>query len=92
MDAKLTLKLDKEIIELAKIYVKEQGTSLSQYIEDFLRRRVKPENRYELDEDGILPEVREMMEHFKDGEKVKLPKNFDWKKAKADYLMEKYGK
>lgn len=91
MDAKLTLKLDKEIIELAKQYAKDQGVSLSKYIEDFLRRRVKPVS-YELDEEGLLPEVRELMEHFKDGKKVELPKDFDWKKAKADYLIEKYGK
>jgi hypothetical protein len=90
MDAKLTLKLDKEIIELAKKYAKDQGMSLSKYIEEFLQRRVKPEKKYELDEDGLLPEVRELMEHFKGGKKVKEP--IDIASSKADYLIEKYGK
>lgn len=89
MDAKLTLKLDKEIIELAKQYAKDQGVSLSKYIEDFLRRRVKPKS-YELDEEGLLPEVREMMEHFKGGKKVEEP--IDIASSKADYLLKKYGK
>lgn len=40
MDAKLTLKLDKEIIELAKQYVKKNGTSLSKFIEEILRKKI----------------------------------------------------
>ncbi len=36
MDAKLTLKLDAEIIERAKLYAKETNTSLSKLIENYL--------------------------------------------------------
>jgi hypothetical protein len=81
MDAKLTLKLDKEVIELAKKYARSQGMSLSRYIEDFLRKRVKPEANYELDNDGLLPEVREAMAKFDDSDSVKLPSDFDYKEA-----------
>ena len=37
MDTKLTLKLDKEIIELAKEYVKKRGTSISRMVEEYLK-------------------------------------------------------
>ncbi len=88
MDAKLTLKLDKEIIELAKKYVKENGTSLSQFIEDYLRRHVKPK-KYDI-YDELSPEVREIAQHFKGGKKAN--QDVDYKKSKADYLLKKYGK
>jgi len=51
MDAKLTLKLNSDIIEEAKIYAKESNTSLSKLIENYLsaitaknskRRKVNP--------------------------------------------------
>lgn len=37
MDSKLTLKLDKEIIEQAKSYAKEHQVSLSKLIENYLQ-------------------------------------------------------
>lgn len=36
MDTKLTLKLDSEIIQEAKLYAKESNTSLSKLIENYL--------------------------------------------------------
>jgi hypothetical protein len=89
MDTKLTLKLDKEIIELAKVYVKEQGTSLSKFIEDYLRRSVKPKQHDFYDE--LSPEIREIALSFRDKGDVKLPEDFDFKKSKSDYLLKKYG-
>ena len=38
MDAKLTLKLDKEIIERAKRYAQDKNTSLSKLIENILSK------------------------------------------------------
>lgn len=35
MNAKLTLKLDKQVIERAKLYAERRGTSLSQIVEGF---------------------------------------------------------
>jgi hypothetical protein len=90
MDTKLTLKLDKEIIELAKVYVKEQGTSLSKFIEDYLRRLVKPKAYVEHEE--LHPIVREMLASFDNEGAVDLPDDFDFKKAKGEYLFKKYGK
>ena len=37
---KLTLSLDKEVIEKAKAYVKKKGVSLSAFIEEYLREKV----------------------------------------------------
>ena len=37
MDTKLTLKLDSNVIELSKVYAKEQGKSLLSIVEDYLR-------------------------------------------------------
>lgn len=92
MDTKLTLKLDKEVIELAKEYVKERGTSLSKFIEDFLRKQVKTKDKEYVDiYEGLSPEVREIAMSFKDEGKISLPEDFDYKKAKADYLLKKYG-
>ncbi|WP_194851021.1 DUF6364 family protein [Nonlabens antarcticus] len=88
MDTKLTLKLDKEIIDLAKEYVKEQGTSLSKFIEDYLRRRVQPKS-YDIYEE-LSPEVKEIALSFKGGKKA--DENIDYKKSKAEYLLKKYGK
>lgn len=88
MNTKLTLKLDKEIIELAKEYVKEQGTSLSKFIEDYLRSQVKPVP-YDIYED-LSPEVIEIALSFRGGKKA--DENIDYKKSKADYLVKKYSK
>ncbi|MEM6319607.1 MAG: DUF6364 family protein [Bacteroidota bacterium] len=49
MSTKLTLTIQKEVIEAAKGYAKESGQSLSEMVENYLkwialdRRRIKPE-------------------------------------------------
>jgi hypothetical protein len=42
MDIKLTLKLNKEIIEEAKKYAREKNISLSKLIESYLERLARP--------------------------------------------------
>ena len=37
MDTKLTVRVERDLIEAAKHYAKKQGISLSQLIEDYLR-------------------------------------------------------
>lgn len=87
MDTKLTLKLDKEVIEMAKAYVKERGTSLSKFVESILRKEVA-KNDYSTQIE-LLPEVKELAAHFKGGKAI--DENFDYKKSKAEYLIKKYG-
>ena len=48
MDTKLTLKLDRSIIEQAKTYAKKKNTSLSQLIESYLGLLVDPKESKEV--------------------------------------------
>lgn len=89
MDTKLTLKLDKEVIELAKIYVKKRGTSLSKFIEDILRTHVK--NEVDLKYEDLHPDLKELKKLISNDPYVDIDENFDYKKSKAEYLIKKYG-
>lgn len=89
MDTKLTLKLDKEVIELAKTYVKKRGTSLSKFIEDILRTHVK--NEVDLKYEDLHPDLKELKKLISNDPYVEIDENFDYKKSKAEYLIKKYG-
>lgn len=84
MDAKLTLKLDKDVIERAKEYASLHNKSLSRMIEFYLKSLIDKENSTTENDIEISPFVKSM----KTG--VKLPANFDYKKEYGDYLVEKY--
>ncbi|MFC0875807.1 DUF6364 family protein [Saccharicrinis sp. FJH2] len=84
MDSKLTLKLDKDVIEKAKEYASSHKRSLSRMIESYLKSLIDKENKCSENEIEISPFVRSM----KTG--VKIPADFDYKKVYADYLAEKY--
>jgi hypothetical protein len=81
MDTKLTLKLDRDIIEQAKIYAKTQNTSLSQLIETYLELLVDKK-----DDSAVTTLVKSL------SGVVKLPKNADYRKIYKKHLQEKYGK
>ena len=83
MDSKLTLKLDKSVIEQAKEYAKEHQTSLSKLIENYLAVLTKLK-KSQLDDIEISPFVKSI------SGSVKLPEDFDYDKAKYEYLMGKY--
>ncbi|MGB3591846.1 MAG: DUF6364 family protein [Nonlabens sp.] len=89
MNTKLTLKLDKEIIELAKVYVKERGTSLSKFVEDILKTHVT--KREQIEDEDLHPDLLEFVKLIRTGNDLKIDEDFDYKKAKAEYLIEKYG-
>lgn len=82
MDSKLTLKLDKTVIEQAKAYAKEQQTSLSRLIENYLAAITTKERKD--DEIEISPFVKSI------SGAVKLPEDFDYKKEIGNILSEKY--
>jgi hypothetical protein len=42
MDSRITLRLDRDVIEQAREYAREQGTSLSRIIENYLKIMSKP--------------------------------------------------
>lgn len=84
MDVKLTLKLDKYVIDKAKEYAASNKRSLSRMIESYLKTLIDKE-KSENDKDfAISPFVRSMRSG------VKLPADFDYKKEYGDHLAEKY--
>jgi hypothetical protein len=65
MDAKLTLKLDKEVIHDLKQYAKAQGTSVSRLLENYAKKLIdKKENLAEEPLPLWLQEIREIREKY----------------------------
>ena len=84
MDVKLTLKLNKEVIEKAKDYASSQKRSLSRLIESYLKSLTDTDNIPSQNDIEISPFVKSMQTG------VKIPADLDDKKAYGDYLTEKY--
>ena len=81
MDAKLTLKLNQEIIEKAKHYASEKKLSLSRLIENYLNSLTSDKTNNDIQ---ISDFVKSM------SSEIKLPADFDHKKERANYLEQKY--
>lgn len=84
MDSKLTLKLDKLVIEKAKEYAASQNRSLSDLIESYLKIVTNKDQNQTSDDIEISPYVKSM----KTG--INIAAEIDCKKAYGDYLEEKY--
>jgi uncharacterized protein YpmS len=84
MDTKLTLKLDKFVIDKAKVYATSHKRSLSRMIESYLKSLINNDLPDSKDDIQISPFVKSMSTG------VKIPADFDYKKAYGDYLSEKY--
>lgn len=82
MTTKLTLTVEKDIIELAKSYASKKGRSLSDLIENYLRTLVQKDS----DKNDISPNVKKLLGS------VKAPKSFDYKKELESALNKKYSK
>lgn len=83
MPTKLTLTLEKEIIEQAKAYAQAHNRSLSNLIEEFLRTIIKADQ-----ETGI--ELTPLVKSLKGSVKMPESGSFDEKKLLEDELMKKY--
>ena len=82
MNTKLTLSLEKEVIEKAKIYAKGTGRSLSEMVENYFKNLVSNSDKKTDNEiDDRLQKITGI---------VTLPPDFDEKKAIQEYLEEKY--
>ncbi|TXE12244.1 DUF6364 family protein [Algoriphagus aquimarinus] len=81
MDTKLTLKLDQEVIEKAKLFASERKLSLSRLIENYLNSLTSNQPTGELE---ISPFVKSLSSG------VEIPADYDYKKDRADYLDRKY--
>ena len=85
MDTKLTLKLDKEVIERAKDYAASNNSSLSRIIESYLQSlTIKEDSKNEEDEIRLSPFVKSMASG------VQIPADLNYKKKYSNYLTEKY--
>lgn len=84
MNTKLTLSLDKEVIEKAKIYAKGTGRSLSEMVENYFKSLVSKSNSENNKEDEIDAKLKKITGI------ISLPPDFDEKKAIQEYLEQKY--
>jgi len=85
MDTKLTLKLDKEVIEKAKIYAAKQKISVSFIVENYLKAITSVKKKEAIDDIEISEFVKSIS--VGNGE---IPADFDYKKDRQNYLVDKY--
>ncbi|RZL37676.1 MAG: hypothetical protein EOO96_04585 [Pedobacter sp.] len=86
MNTKLTLTIDKSVIEQAKIYASKQGRSLSSMIENYLKAVTSKEDKIPGDGDELNPIVKSLVGS------LKMPADFDYKKELAKMREERYQK
>lgn len=84
MDAKLTLKLDKKVIDQAKKYAATQKRSLSRLIESYLKSLIVKEDSGSEDE----IEISAFVKSIKTG--ISIPDDITSKDLYGEYLDNKY--
>ena len=84
MDAKLTLKFDKQVVENAKQYAVKNNKSLSRIIESYLKLLTSKDNNNGAEEIVITDFVKSL------SIKSDLPSDYNYKEDYGDYLSEKY--
>ncbi|HET8860459.1 DUF6364 family protein [Marivirga sp.] len=83
MNTKLTLTLEKEVIELAKKYAKEKGQSLSEMVENYFK--LVTVSRREINEKQLSPKVRKLRGI------IKIDQKIDYNQTLTEELSKKYG-
>lgn len=81
MNTKLTLTIERTLIEKAKVYAKGKGRSLSDIVENYFKVIVKEEGIVKGEPTPIVDSLRGSF---------KAPKDFDYKKELTKSLTEKY--
>lgn len=81
MESKLTLKLNKDIIEEAKKYAKDNNISLSRIVENFFNTLVQKKTN---DDSQYTPLVKEL------SGVIQLDKDYHFQEDYTDYLIAKY--
>lgn len=81
MNTKLTLTIDRSLIQKSKKYAKGKGRSLSDIVENYLKAITKEDLK---DSTDLTPIVKSLQGSFK------APKDFDYKKELSNKLSEKY--
>jgi len=82
MTTKLTLTIDESIIDSAKAYARDQGRSLSDVVENYLKVLYTKSSL----EDALSPKVVKLRGS------LKLPADFDYKSELGNAIAEKYAK
>jgi formiminotetrahydrofolate cyclodeaminase len=80
MTTKLTLTVEKAVIEKAKSYAKKHGRSLSEIIENYLENITSDENKNQI----LSPKLKKIVGA------VSLPKDFDEEKELQAYFENKH--
>lgn len=83
MNNKLTLTIEKEVIEIAKEYAKEKGQSLSELVENYFKFVTL--NRTNIKKNELSPRVRKLRGI------IKTEEDIDYKKILTEELSKKYG-
>ncbi|MFM6948481.1 MAG: DUF6364 family protein [Aquirufa sp.] len=82
MATKLTLYIDEEIVEKAKIYAQKEGKSISKIFENYMKLLIdKNENQPEIKISKRLKSLQGS---------IKVGQDFDYKKELQSILSEKY--
>jgi hypothetical protein len=81
MDTKLTLKLDRDVIEKAKLYAQHRGVSLSRVVESYFLGLTRDEEPASRELTGVVAELAGILA----GKEVD-----DSKEGYAAYLARKY--
>ncbi|WP_312075958.1 DUF6364 family protein [Chryseobacterium sp.] len=81
MTTKLTLTIEKSVIEKAKKYAKGTQRSLSEMVQKYLESLVEKETKTV---DDLSPVVKKL------AGSLRLPENFDYDKALDEYYKEKH--
>ncbi len=83
MSTKLTLTLEKEVIQTAKEYAKEKGQSLSELVENYFKLITM--NRREIKPKELSPRIQRLRGIIKSKDKL------DYKQILQEELEKKYG-
>jgi len=87
MDAKLTLKLNKQTIDRAKKYAVDQNRSLSRIVEDyFVTLTIKENKAHQENENDIV--ISPFVKSMSSGNSI--PADLDYKSLHSNYLIDKY--
>lgn len=83
MNTKLTLTIEKEVIEIAKEYAKEKGQSLSELVENYFKMITV--NRRKVNPKQLSPKVQKLRGI------LETNGNIDYKQILTEELSKKYG-
>ena len=81
MDSKLTLSVDKNLAEKAKLYARSQGRSLSDLVEAYFKVLTTGEEESDL---KVSPKIKALKGS------LKVPDDFNYKRELSDSLDNKY--